>query len=75
MPISQSNHEEKKNKAGGIQLSQLSHFWIFIQKNNKKNTNSKRHMHPFVHHSIIYNSQDIKTSYVLINGCICRLYI
>ena len=36
MPISQSNHEEKKNKAGGIQLSQLSHFWIFIQKNNKK---------------------------------------
>ena len=27
-----------------------------------KNTNSKRYMHPNVHHNIIYNSQDIEAT-------------
>ena len=27
-----------------------------------KNTNSKRHMHLYVYHSISYNSQDIETT-------------
>ena len=28
----------------------------------KTKTNSKRHTHPYVHHSIIYNSQDMETT-------------
>ena len=31
-------------------------------------TNSKRYLHPYVHHSIIYNSQDLEATQVPING-------
>ena len=37
-------------------MIQRSHFWLFIQRIKKK-TNWKRNMHPYVHCSIIYNSQ------------------
>ena len=33
-----------------------------IYQKNNKNTNSKRYMHPNVHSSIIYNSQDIEAT-------------
>ena len=33
----------------------------------KGNTNLKRYMHPNVHSSIIYNSQDMKATYLSIN--------
>ena len=32
-----------------------------------KNANSKRYMHPYVHHCIIYNSQDMEATQVPIN--------
>ena len=44
-----------------------------------KHTNSKRYMHPYFHCSIIYNSQDMETTYVSIHGWIhkkrCGRYI
>ena len=33
----------------------------YLYKENE-NTSSKRYMHPYVHSSIIYNSQDIKAT-------------
>ena len=33
-----------------------------IYLKNNKNTNSKRYMHPNVHSSIIYNSQDVEAT-------------
>ena len=46
-------------------MIQQFHFCVFIQRN--KNTNLKRYMHPYVHCSIIYNSQGIEaTSSVLV---------
>ena len=33
-----------------------------------QNTNSKIHTHPYVHCSIIYNSQDMKATWVAINS-------
>ena len=42
-----------------------SHFWAYIQK-KKKNTNFKRYIHPDVHNTTIYNSQDTKATYVSI---------
>ena len=34
--------------------------WVYIQKN--KNTNLKRYMHPDVHSSTIYDSQDMEAT-------------
>ena len=39
-------------------MIQLSYFWYL--SNEYKNTNSKRYMHPYVHH--IYNSKDVETT-------------
>ena len=33
---------------------------VYLSKENK-NTNWKRYMQPYVHHGIIYNSQDMET--------------
>ena len=38
---------------------------IYLEK--IKNTNLKRYMHPNVHSSIVYNSQDIEATHVSIN--------
>ena len=38
-----------------------------ISRGNK-NTNSKRHLHPHVHSSIVYNSQDMETTQVSTDG-------
>ena len=46
----------------------------FLDKENKNN-NSKRYMHPHVHCSIIYYSQDTETKCPLMNGCIKKKYI
>ena len=35
-------------------------FWVLPEEN--KNTNSKIYMHPYVHGSIIYNSQDVEVN-------------
>ena len=39
-------------------------IWLsnFCLSKEYKNTNLKRYMNPYVHHSIIYNSQDMKTT-------------
>ena len=37
------------------------HSWVCIKK-KKKNTNSKRHMYPKVHSSIIYNIHGMETA-------------
>ena len=41
---------------------QFHNSWIYISenKNNNKNTSSKKYMHPNVHSSIIYNCQDME---------------
>ena len=41
----------------------------YISEENE-NTNLKGYMHPSAHSSIIYNSQDMETTYVSINTCI-----
>ena len=41
-------------------MIQQFHCWIYVWKN--KNTNSERYMHPNVHSSIIYNSQDMEAN-------------
>ena len=33
-----------------------------------RNTNSKEHKHPYVHHDIIYNHQDTEAAYMSINS-------
>ena len=43
-------------------MIQVFHFWVFKEN---KNTNLKRYTHLYVHCSIIYNSQDMETTYVL----------
>ena len=43
-------------------MIQLTQFWVFIQRIQK--TNSKRYMYPYVDHSIIYNSQNMGTTYM-----------
>ena len=48
-------------------MIQQFHFWVYSQKNKNKNTNSKRYMHPYVHSNIIYNSQDMESTWVSIN--------
>ena len=46
-------------------MMQKFHFCEFIQEN--RNTDSKEHKHPYVHCSIIYNSQDMETAQVSIS--------
>ena len=40
-------------------MIQQSHFWEYIQKREKKASDSKRHVHPNVHCSTAYNSRDL----------------
>ena len=47
-------------------MIQQFYFWIYTQ-NKGKNTNLKRHMHPNVHTSIIYDRQDMEATRVSIN--------
>ena len=44
----------------------MIHSWVHIWK-KYENSNSKRYMHPNVHSSTIYNSQDMETTQVPIN--------
>ena len=46
-------------------MIQQSHSWAYIQKD--ENSNLKRYMHPSVHSSTIYNSQDMEETQVPIN--------
>ena len=50
-------------------MIQQFHTWVFIQKNKQKNesTNQKRYAYPYVHRSMIYNSQDMKATSLPIN--------
>ena len=38
-----------------------------LKENEETETNSKRYMHLNVHRNVIYNSQNMKTTYVSIN--------
>ena len=40
-------------------MTQKVHSWVFIKN---KNTNLKRYMHPDIHSSIIYNSQEVEAT-------------
>ena len=44
------------------QLSQSRYptFWYLSEE--YENTNSKRYKHPYMHHSIVYNNQDMETT-------------
>ena len=44
-------------------MIQQSHSWAYIGEDS----NSKRYMHPYVHSSTIYNSQNMEATYVSIN--------
>ena len=46
-------------------MIQKFHSWVSIWK--KQKPNSKKYMHPNVHSSAIYNSQDMKVTQVPIN--------
>ena len=46
-------------------MTQLFHFWEFIWRN--WNTNLEDYTHPYVHSSIIYNSQDLEAAQVSIS--------
>ena len=56
----------------------MIHSWVYIWK--KENTHSKGYMHPNVHSSTTYNSQDMEANQVSINRqvdkedvvCICN---
>ena len=45
-------------------MIQQSHFWAYIQRRQKKKKtfDLKRRMHPNVHCSTIYNSQDLEVA-------------
>ena len=45
-------------------MTQQFHFWESIET---KNMSSKEYMHPFVHCSVIHNSQDLEASPVYID--------
>ena len=47
-------------------MNQKFYFEILTWRN--ENSNSKRYIHPYVHYSIIFNSQDMGTMYVSINA-------
>ena len=49
---------EKKKK--NYHMTWQFHFWVLSKEN--KNTNLKRYMHPHVHCSIIYSSEDMETT-------------
>ena len=49
-----------KNQKRGYYMILQSHYWAYTQKKRKHNL--KRHMHPSVHWSTIYNSQDMETT-------------
>ena len=51
--------DSSKNSKQNDHTMQQFHSWVFIQR---KQTHSKRHMHPYVHCSIAYNSQDMETT-------------
>ena len=40
-------------------MTQQFHSWVFSKN---KNTNLKRYMHPDIHSSIIYNSQEVEAT-------------
>ena len=41
-------------------MIQQSHPWSYIRKD--KNSNLKRYMHPSVHSSTVYNSQNVEAT-------------
>ena len=45
-------------------MIQQFHFWVYIRRN--PNTNSQKYMDPYVHCSIIYNSQAMEATQGLI---------
>ena len=52
-----------------MEVPQKTKNWVAIWSNNstpghipRQNYNSKRYMHPYVHGSTIYNSQDMETT-------------
>ena len=49
-----------------LHMTQQFHSWACMWKN--KNTNLKRSMHPRVHWSTVYSSQDMEAAWVSISG-------
>ena len=43
-------------------MTQQLYYWVYTYTHTHKTTNSKRHAHPDVHSSIIYNCQDMQAS-------------
>ena len=58
--IFENNIEVPKNLKIELPYDPVIHSWVYIWK--KENTNLNRYMHPNMHFSIIYNSQDIETT-------------
>ena len=56
---------QKFNNRTNIQSSNSTSDYL---SEENEITNSKRYMHPYVHCSTIYNSQDMETTSVFING-------
>ena len=54
-------------------MIQQSQSWGFILK--YESSNSRRYMHPSVHSSTIYNSQDMEATYVSINRYIWASWV
>ena len=46
----------------------LQQFHIWYSSEEKENTNAKRHLYPFVHCSIIYNSHNMETTQASTDG-------
>ena len=45
---------------------------MYLSKENK-NTDFKRYMHPYIHCSFVYNSQDIETTYISIDELVKKM--
>ena len=49
------------------------HFWVFTQR--IKSMNSERYMHAYIHCSLTYNGQDMKTTWVPIRSWADKEYV
>ena len=50
---------QKKKKKWTCLFTQQFHFWNTAKES--QNNSSKEYTHPYVHSSVIYNSQDLET--------------
>ena len=57
-PLGRTARRFLKNQKQNYHMTKQSYSWAYQRENH----NSKRYMHPNVHHSTIYNSQDMKAT-------------